>query len=38
MELVEDETKSKSRLKRTSFLKMVVVIVDGTFGRGRIIG
>ena len=38
MELVEDETKSKSRLKRTSFLKMVVINVDGTFGRGRIVG
>jgi hypothetical protein len=38
MELVEDETKSKSGLKPTSLLKMVVIIVDGTFGRGRIVG
>ena len=38
MEMVEDETKSKSRLKRTSFSKVVVINVAGTFGRERIIG
>jgi len=38
MELVEDETKSKRMLKRISLSKVVVIIVDGMFGRERIIG